>query len=182
MQLLHLPLKSHVVAKREAILNPVPKQWIFRVTGANQNARNLLSTDFVSTNGACLPRIFIKCNPKLQCLIKKFRSCFSWYFRFFIYCTSLLLLLLWSSSKNLTNKRNAKNNVKAGQNAIKVFNNNNSIQIRKKTVKKRFTDGSLSRFYAIWSWCKERKRRYWKIRDINCIRKKRSVANLKINV
>ena len=39
-----------------------------------------------------------------------------------------------------TSKRNAKNNVKAGKNAIKVLNNNNSIQIRKKTVKKRFTD------------------------------------------
>ena len=32
--------------------------------------------------------------------------------------------------------------MKAGKNAIKVLNNNsNSIQIRKKTVKKRFTDG-----------------------------------------
>ena len=40
--------------------------------------------------------------------------------------------------------RNAKNNVKAGKNAIKVLNNNNSIQIRKKKVKKLFTDGSLS--------------------------------------
>ena len=39
--------------------------------------------------------------------------------------------------------RNAKNNVKAGKNAIKVLNNN-SIQIRKKKVKKWFTDGSLS--------------------------------------
>ena len=36
--------------------------------------------------------------------------------------------------------------MKAGKNAIKVLNNNNSIQIRKKTVKKRFTDGSLSSF------------------------------------
>ena len=44
-----------------------------------------------------------------------------------------------------TNKRNAKNNVKARKNAIKVLNNN-SIQVRKKTVKKRFTDGSLSSF------------------------------------
>ena len=45
-----------------------------------------------------------------------------------------------------TNKRNAKNNVKAKKNATKVLKNNNSIQIRKKTVKKRFTDGSLSSF------------------------------------
>ena len=45
-----------------------------------------------------------------------------------------------------TNKRNARNNVKAGKNAIKVLNNSNPIQIRKKTVKKRFTDGTLSSF------------------------------------
>ena len=119
-----------------------PRTVIFRVTGANQNARKLLSPDLVNTDNGCLPRIFIKCNHKsVQCLIKKFRSCFNWYFRFFIYCISLLSL-----EKNPTNKRNAKNNVKAGQNAIKVLNNNNSIQIRKKTVKKRFTDGSLSSF------------------------------------
>ena len=146
----------------------------------SQNSEYSELREPIRTRENCYPLIL--CNHKLQCLIKKFRSCFSWYFRFFIYCTSLLLLLLWSSRKNLTNKRNSKNSVKAGQNAIKVLNNNNSIQIRKKTVKKRFTDGSLSRFYAIWSWCKERKRRYWKIRDINCIRKKRSVTNLKINV
>jgi len=36
--------------------------------------------------------------------------------------------------------------VKAGKNAIKVLNNNNSIQIRKKTVKKRFTDGHYLNF------------------------------------
>ena len=41
---------------------------------------------------------------------------------------------------------NAKNNVKAWKNAIKVLNNNNSILIRKKTVKKRFTDSSLSSY------------------------------------
>ena len=34
----------------------------------------------------------------------------------------------------------------AGKNSIKVLNNNNSIQIRIKKVKKRFTDGSLSSF------------------------------------
>ena len=67
------------------------------------------------------------------------------------YCTSLLfkgltlLLLLMIKKQKPTNKRNAKNNV-AGKNAIKVLNNNNSIQIRKKTVKKRFTDGHLSSF------------------------------------
>ena len=43
-------------------------------------------------------------------------------------------------------QRNAKNNVKAGKNAIKVLNNNNSIQIRIEKVKKRFTNGSLSSF------------------------------------
>ena len=36
--------------------------------------------------------------------------------------------------------------MKGGKNAIKVLNNNNSTQIRKKTVKKRFIDGSLSSF------------------------------------
>ena len=36
--------------------------------------------------------------------------------------------------------------MKAGKNAIKVLNNSNPIQIKKKTVKKRFTDGSLSNF------------------------------------
>ena len=41
-------------------------------------------------------------------------------------------------------KRNAKNNVKGGKNAIKVLNNNNSIQVRKNTVKKWLTDGSLA--------------------------------------
>ena len=43
-------------------------------------------------------------------------------------------------------KRNAKNNVKVRKNAIKVLNNNSHIQIRKNTVKKRLTDGSLSSF------------------------------------
>ena len=45
-------LSSETVTEREAILNPVPKQWIsaeFRVTEANQNARKLLSTDLVNT-------------------------------------------------------------------------------------------------------------------------------------
>ena len=36
--------------------------------------------------------------------------------------------------------------MKAGKNAMKVLNKSNPIQIRKKTVKKRFTDGSLSSF------------------------------------
>ena len=36
--------------------------------------------------------------------------------------------------------------MKAGKNAIKVLTNSNPIQIRKETVKKRFTDGSLSNF------------------------------------
>ena len=30
--------------------SPFAKQWIFRVTGANQNARKLVSTDLVNTN------------------------------------------------------------------------------------------------------------------------------------
>ena len=45
-----------------------------------------------------------------------------------------------------TNKRNERNNVKAGKNAIKVLSNSNPIQNRKNTVKKRFTDGTLSSF------------------------------------
>ena len=44
---------SENVLKPDAILAPVEKQWIakiFRVTGANQNARQLLFTDLVNTN------------------------------------------------------------------------------------------------------------------------------------
>ena len=37
------------VAKREAILNPVSKQWIFRDMGAYHNARKFLSSDVVDT-------------------------------------------------------------------------------------------------------------------------------------
>ena len=37
------------VAKREAILNPFSKQWIFRDMGANQSARKFLSSDVVDT-------------------------------------------------------------------------------------------------------------------------------------
>ena len=51
VQLYHLPLKCHL-SKLSRNENPVPKQWIsriFRVTGANQNARKLLSTDLVNT-------------------------------------------------------------------------------------------------------------------------------------
>ena len=74
--------------------------------------------------------------------------------------------------------RNAKNNVKAGKNAIKVLNNNNSIQIRKKKVKKLFTDGSLSSLMRFAHDVKGKiMRRYWKIRDINCVGKKRSATN-----
>ena len=36
--------------------------------------------------------------------------------------------------------------MKGGKKAVKVLNNSNSIQIRKKTVKKWFTDGHLSSF------------------------------------
>ena len=36
--------------------------------------------------------------------------------------------------------------MKAGKNAIKVLNNNNAIQIRKRTGKKPFTDGHLLNF------------------------------------
>ena len=47
-------LSFETVAKREAILNPVPKQRIslFRVTGLEpiRNARKSLSTDLVNTN------------------------------------------------------------------------------------------------------------------------------------
>ena len=45
-------LSLETVAKREAISNPVPNSEyprIFRVTGANQNARKLLSTDLANT-------------------------------------------------------------------------------------------------------------------------------------
>ena len=48
------------VAKREAILNPVPNSEyprIFRVTGASQNARKLLSTDLVNTNTCCTVQV-----------------------------------------------------------------------------------------------------------------------------
>ena len=39
-----------------------------------------------------------------------------------------------------------RNNVKARKKSIKVLNNSNSIQIRKKTAKQRFTDGHLRSF------------------------------------
>ena len=101
---------------------------------------------------------FVKCNHKLHYLIKKFRSCFSWYFRFqiFIYCTSLLLLLLMLTWQKPTNKRNAKNNVKAGKNAIKVLNNNNSIQIKRKDTQETVHWWQRFEFFAICSWCWEK--------------------------
>ena len=52
VQLLRLPLKFHQDFV-SAILNPSQKREyprVFRVTGANQNARKLLSTDLVNTN------------------------------------------------------------------------------------------------------------------------------------
>ena len=41
---------SETFAKRRAIFLFVGKTRIFQVTGANQNARKLLSTDLVNTN------------------------------------------------------------------------------------------------------------------------------------
>ena len=78
-----------------------------------------------------------------------------------------------------TTNKNAKNNVKAGKNAIKVLNNN-SIQITKRKVKKRFTDGHLSSFTQFGHDVKRKmakNRSYWKTRNVNCVRKKRSVTN-----
>ena len=54
---------SETVAKREAILIPVPKQWIAKdipsFTAADQNARKLLSTDLVNTNEKCYSSWFL---------------------------------------------------------------------------------------------------------------------------
>ena len=54
---------SETVAKREAILIPVPKQWIAKdipsFTTADQNARKLLSTDLVNTNEKCYSSWFL---------------------------------------------------------------------------------------------------------------------------
>ena len=52
--------------------------------------------------------------------------------------------------------------MKAEKNAIKVLNNNNSIQITKRKVKKRFTDGHLSSFTQFGHDAKSRS--YWKTR------------------
>ena len=54
---------SETVAKREAILIPVPKQWIAKdipsFTTADQNARKLLSTDWINTNEKCYSSWFL---------------------------------------------------------------------------------------------------------------------------
>ena len=54
---------SEIVAKREAILIPVRKQWIAKdipsFTAADQNARKLLSTDLVNTNEKCYSSWFL---------------------------------------------------------------------------------------------------------------------------
>ena len=54
---------SETAAKREAILIPVPKQWIAKdipsFTAADQNARKLLSTDLVNTNEKCYSSWFL---------------------------------------------------------------------------------------------------------------------------
>ena len=54
---------SETVAKREAILIAVPKQWIAKdipsFTTADQNARKLLSTDLVNTNEKCYSSWFL---------------------------------------------------------------------------------------------------------------------------
>ena len=50
--------------------------------------------------------IFIKCNHKLQCLIKKFRSCFSkWYFKFqFCYLLHKFTIIIINDQVAKTNQ------------------------------------------------------------------------------
>ena len=75
----------------------------------------------------------------------------------------ILRAVAWLTTRDTratTTNKNAKNNVKAGKNALQVLNNNNSIQITKRKVKKRFTDGHLSSFTQ---FCHDAKNRsYWK--------------------